>query len=74
MSDPCNIATLHSEYVHFRPLQDREILAAMVIDHEWTEEAAAEVLDLARSKGAFLLRNALAMAIALGIEDGEQGY
>ena len=41
---------------------------------EWTQEGAAHVAALARDYGAFFLRNALALAISLGIEDGELGY
>jgi hypothetical protein len=41
---------------------------------EWTQEGAAQVAALAREYGAFVLRNALALAISLGIEDGEIGY
>jgi len=41
---------------------------------EWTQEGAAQVAALARDYGAFVLRNALALALSLGIEDGECGY
>jgi len=41
---------------------------------EWTQEGAAHVAALARDYGAFVLRNALALALSLGIEDGELGY
>jgi len=41
---------------------------------EWTQEGAAHVAALARDYGVFVLRNALALAISLGIEDGELGY
>ncbi len=38
---------------------------------EWTDEGASHVLDLARRYGSFVLRNALAIAVAAEIEDGE---
>lgn len=41
---------------------------------EWTEEGAVQLVDLSRSYGAFMLRNALALAVAAGIEDGELGF
>jgi hypothetical protein len=41
---------------------------------EWTKEGAAHVAALARDYGAFVLRNALALALSLGIEDGELSY
>jgi len=40
---------------------------------EWTREGAAHVAALAKDYGAFVLRNALALAVVLGIEDGELG-
>jgi len=41
---------------------------------EWTRDGAAQVAALACNYGAFVLRNALALALSLGIEDGELGY
>lgn len=40
----------------------------------WTEDAAREVTTLAREYGGFMLRNALAVAKVLNVEDGELGY
>ena len=40
---------------------------------EWTEEGAKHLTILAREYGGFMLRNALALADVLGIEDGELG-
>ena len=48
----------------------REALSA---DAEWTTRGAETILLLAKQYGTFVLRNALAMAIAMGIEDGEAG-
>ncbi|MBE0534880.1 MAG: hypothetical protein IH624_04360 [Phycisphaerae bacterium] len=39
----------------------------------WTAEGSAAVARLARDYGAFVLRNALALAVALEIEDGALG-
>jgi len=48
---------------------------AEILRHEgaWTPLGSEAVLSLAREYGSFVLRNALAMAIALGIEDGKRG-
>ena len=50
------------------------IEAKLQNEMEWTQEGAAHVVALARDYGAFVLRNALALALSLGIEDGEFGY
>jgi hypothetical protein len=41
--------------------------------HDWTEEGAQVIVTLANEYGAFMLRNALALALALGKEDGDSG-
>jgi hypothetical protein len=41
---------------------------------EWTPEAATHLLRLARTYGSFMLRNALAISLALDVEDGELGF
>ena len=41
---------------------------------EWTDGGAAHLVDLVRNYGAFMLRNALALAVAAGVEDGELGF
>ena len=40
---------------------------------EWTKAGAEHILNLARDYGSFALRNALALAIALDVEDGLLG-
>jgi hypothetical protein len=52
---------------------DEQIVAALVRDAAWTERGAGEVLHLARRYGTSILRNALALASAMNIEDGEAG-
>lgn len=37
---------------------------------DWTGSGARALLDLAEEHGAFMLRNAYALALVLGIEDG----
>lgn len=46
----------------------------LIRDTEWTPEAAEHLLRLAREYGAFMLRNALAISLALDVEDGELGF
>lgn len=41
---------------------------------DWSERGADEIIRLAKDYGAFMLRNALALAIVLGKEDGELGF
>ena len=41
---------------------------------EWTAEAAEHLLRLATQYGSFMLRNALAISLALDIEDGDLGF
>lgn len=53
---------------------DEEIIAELVRAGEWTERGAREVLQLARKYGKSMLRNALALADAMDIEDGEAGF
>jgi hypothetical protein len=50
-----------------------EVEQKLQTEGEWTRTGAAHVTELARDYGAFVLRNALALAIALNIEDGELG-
>ncbi|MGE0481314.1 MAG: hypothetical protein AB7Q17_12660 [Phycisphaerae bacterium] len=52
---------------------DKQIVGALVPDADWTERGAREVLQLARTYGTSILRNALALASAMDIEDSEAG-
>jgi len=47
---------------------------ALMDEAEWTAEAAEHLVWLARAYGSFMLRNALAVSLALEIEDGELGF
>ena len=46
----------------------------LTCEGDWSAEAASELLQLARKYGSFMLRNALAISLALEIEDGVLGY
>lgn len=47
--------------------------SALITQHDWTPLGAQHVTDLANNYGVMVLRNALAVALALGIEDGVFG-
>lgn len=46
---------------------------ALVVTGEWTADGAHRLIDLVRDYGGFFLRNAAALAVATGVEDGELG-
>lgn len=50
------------------------LLSMLVEDGDWTPKAASSLIYLAQTYGAFMLRNALALAVVMGVEDGEAGY
>lgn len=52
---------------------DEQIGRALVERGDWTEDGSHAVVMLARKYGVFVLRNALALSDAMGIEDGESG-
>jgi hypothetical protein len=54
-------------------LTSDEVEDVLIKQAEWTPQAAQELLYLAQRYGSFMLRNALAVSIALNIEDGECG-
>ena len=83
VSDTVNLTI--QEYAAVFPTHKGKYAAEQLIDWtrieaklqnemEWTQEGATHVAALARDYGAFVLRNALAFALSLGVEDGEFGY
>lgn len=50
------------------------LVQLLIQSGDWTAPSAAALIGLTKQYGVFMLRNALALAIALGIEDGELGY
>ncbi len=50
---------------------DDQLIAALIRDADWTKHGAQEAVRLARTYGTGVLRNALALAAALDIEDGQ---
>jgi hypothetical protein len=77
MNDAEKITTLIDEYrTLFGEVDNRScrsLKRVLVREAEWTPEAAAHLLRLARAYGSFMLGNALAISLALDIEDGELG-
>jgi hypothetical protein len=82
ISDTVNLTI--QEYAAVFPTAKRKYTEEQLIDWarvegklqnemEWTPEGAAHIAALARDYGAFVLRNAMALAISLGIEDGDSG-
>jgi hypothetical protein len=78
MNTPENVSGLVEEYRVLLGDTDRDssdrLEDVLTREAEWSEEAAAHLLQLARTYGSFMLRNALALSLALGIEDGELGF
>lgn len=54
-------------------IDEASIVAALTQKCDLTPNGAAVILMLAQQYGTFVLRNALALADALGIEDGKSG-
>ena len=50
------------------------IVEGLVVSADWSTSAARELMSLADRYGAFMLRNALAVAVVLGKEDGTEGF
>lgn len=57
-----------------QPVRSERVIRELQRVHDWTDEGARAVVSLANDYGAFILRNALALAVALGKEDGELGF
>jgi hypothetical protein len=53
---------------------ESEILKELSVSADWSRSAARELLRLSENYGAFMLRNALAVAVVLGKEDGSAGF
>jgi hypothetical protein len=53
---------------------ESEILEELVVSADWSLSAAREILRLVENYGAFMLRNALAIAVVLAKEDGSEGF
>jgi hypothetical protein len=52
---------------------DEQIVQSLVEQADWTERGAHSIVKLAREYGTAILRNALALADAMGVEDAASG-
>lgn len=52
---------------------DEVIVSELVRCGDWSDRGARVVVQLARAYGTSILRNAVALADAMGIEDGDSG-
>ena len=68
------VNSLISEYETHLEYDESEILKELSVSADWNVSAAHEILRLAQVYGAFMLRNALAIAVVLGKEDGSAGF
>jgi len=50
------------------------IVSNLSKEHDWTHQGAHAIVYLANEYGSFMLRNALALSIILGKEDGNMGF
>ena len=47
---------------------------ALTREGDWSALAVSHLVCLSKQYGSFMLRNALAISMAMGIEDGELGF
>lgn len=52
-------------------ISPEQLVRALCKDHDWTDRGARAIVSLANEYGAFMLRNALALAVVLDKEDGD---
>ena len=73
-----NVGLLVEEYrtdLEGIEIDNAESLArALQESGDWSSKASEHLVALARNYGTFMLRNALAVSIALEIEDGDLGF
>jgi len=73
-----NVTVLVDEYRSVfatHSAEDSESLCRVLEESgEWTPRASKHLIELARNYGSFMLRNALAVSLALAIEDGDLGF
>jgi hypothetical protein len=57
-----------------RKVNPEQLRRALCNDHDWTDRGARAIVSLSNDYGAFMLRNALALAVVLDKEDGDLGF
>jgi hypothetical protein len=68
-----NISDVEKLITNGEVVTDR-LVSILSKNHDWTHQGAHAIVCLANEYGAFMLRNALALAIVLGKEDGRLGF
>ncbi len=81
MENPEYIKSLTDEYRSLimkktdKGIRDPEKIKVLLSSHgDWSPKAADHLLRLAKDYGSFMLSNALALSLALEMEDGELGF
>jgi hypothetical protein len=78
MNTPHDVSSLVEEYRSLFGKVGSDTLDSieevLMNEAEWTAEGAEHLVQLAKTYGSFMLRNALAISLALDIEDGELGF
>ena len=73
-----NVAGLVEEYrslfANRANAKDKELVKILEHFADWTPKASEHLIALANNYGYFMLRNALAISIALDKEDGRIGF
>jgi hypothetical protein len=59
---------------HESCIDSEQLIKQLLSEYDWTDRGAKELVALANGYGTFMLRNALALAIALDKEDGDFGF
>jgi len=68
-------STVNAASVELRMKRSPErLMLALCRHHDWTDRGAEAILRLANEYGAFMLRNALALAVVLDKEDGDLDF
>ena len=57
-----------------RKVDPEYLVKALAKEHDWTDAGARAIVSLANDYGAFMLRNALALAAVLDKEDGDLAF
>ena len=57
-----------------RKFDPEHLARALSREHDWTDAGARAVVGLANDYGAFMLRNALALAVVLDKDDGDLDF
>lgn len=77
-----DIAALQGEYKFYvdratdknHEIDSNKLINVLHSSGDWTITGAEALVELARQYGSFMLKNALALAMAADIEDGELGF